>query len=112
MTTAGEKQYYAVALLSSLFEQLPSWWRLGVLYDIACVLHRSMSKWKILPSLLPRIDWGVSVFHAFGHQWPCQCMYHPQKRKGFGFSDGEGCERCWGALKKLAPVLQVSGVCL
>ncbi|KAF9504539.1 hypothetical protein BS47DRAFT_1257332, partial [Hydnum rufescens UP504] len=109
MTTVGEKQYYAVALLSSLFEELPSWWRLGVLYDIACVLHRSMSKWKILPSLLPRIDWGISVFHAFGHQWPCQCMYHPQKCKGFGFSDGEGCERCWGALKKLAPVLQVSG---
>ncbi|KAF9504969.1 hypothetical protein BS47DRAFT_1374344 [Hydnum rufescens UP504] len=81
MTTAGEKQYYAVALLSSLFEELPSWWRLGVLYDIACVLHRSMSK------------------------WPCQCMYHPQKHKGFGFSDGEGCETCWGALKKLAPVL-------
>ncbi|KAF9518714.1 hypothetical protein BS47DRAFT_1277968, partial [Hydnum rufescens UP504] len=36
MTTAGEKQYYAIALLSSLFDELPSWWRLGVLYDIAC----------------------------------------------------------------------------
>ncbi|KAF9509572.1 hypothetical protein BS47DRAFT_1373487 [Hydnum rufescens UP504] len=97
MTTAGEKQYYAIALLSSLFNELPSWWRLGVLYDIACVLHRSMNKWKILPLLLPRIDWGVSVFHAFGHQWLVNVW--------FGFSDGEGCERCWGALKKLAPVL-------
>jgi hypothetical protein len=51
------------------------------------------------------------VLHAFAHQWPCQCVYHPRKREGFGFTDGEGCERCWSSLKKLIPVLRVSGVC-
>ena len=63
-----------------------------------------------MPRISDRIEWGISVFHAFGHQWPCQCVYHPQKREGFGLSDGEGCERCWGALKKLISICRVSGV--
>jgi hypothetical protein len=36
--------------------------------------------------------------------------YHPQKREGFGFTDGEGCERIWASIKKLIPGLRVSGV--
>jgi hypothetical protein len=44
MTTAGEKQYYAIALLEALFRELPSWWLVGVLYDIGCQLHRSVAK--------------------------------------------------------------------
>ena len=55
---------------------------------------------------------AVSVFHAFGHQWACQLIYHPQKCKGFGLSDGEGCERLWSALRKLIPSLRSAGVCL
>lgn len=46
VTTAGEKQYYAVALLIALFRGLPSWWKAGILYDIACQLHRSVLKVK------------------------------------------------------------------
>lgn len=42
---------------------------------------------------------------------PCQLAYHPQKREGFGFTDGEGCERTWASLQKLIPGLRVSGVC-
>jgi Kyakuja-Dileera-Zisupton transposase len=37
-------------------------------------------------------------------------VYHPQKRVGFGFTDGEGCERVWASLQKLIPGLRVSGV--
>ena len=44
VTTAGEKQYYAVALLQALFRELPTWWRAGILYDIGCNLHRSTIK--------------------------------------------------------------------
>ena len=44
ITSAGEKQYYAMALLMALFRGLPSWWKAGVLYDIACQLHRSTLK--------------------------------------------------------------------
>ncbi|KAF9504187.1 hypothetical protein BS47DRAFT_1308625, partial [Hydnum rufescens UP504] len=44
VTSAGEKQYYAVALLEVLFRELPTWWRAGVLYDVGCNLHRSTVK--------------------------------------------------------------------
>lgn len=44
ITSAGEKQSYAIALLQKLFNGLPVDWTLGVLYDIACQLDRSMKK--------------------------------------------------------------------
>ncbi|KAF9510564.1 hypothetical protein BS47DRAFT_1373298 [Hydnum rufescens UP504] len=102
--------YYAVALLEVLFRELPTWWRAGVLYDVGCNLHHSTVKWNLMPTISDRIKWGILVFHTFGHQWPCQCIYHPQKQDGFGLSDGEGCERCWGALKKLISICRMSGV--
>lgn len=50
------------------------------------------------------------MFHAFGHEFACQCVYHPQRRVGFGHTDGEGCERCWGQLQKEIATLRISGV--
>jgi hypothetical protein len=44
MTSPGEKQHYALALLNRLFQELPSDWSVGVLYDIACQVHRSIVK--------------------------------------------------------------------
>ncbi|EIW76987.1 hypothetical protein CONPUDRAFT_62412 [Coniophora puteana RWD-64-598 SS2] len=111
MTSAGEKQHYAIALIIELFKNLPSDMVVGILYDIGCQLDRSCNKWDLIPDLLPRIIFAISVFHAYGHQWPCQIVYHPRKCVGFGFSDGEGCERLWSALKALIPTLRVSGVC-
>jgi hypothetical protein len=112
MTSAGEKQHYALALVKRLFEHLPPDMMVGLLYDIGCQLERSCRKWSLLDdSILSRISFGISVFHAYGHQWPCQIVYHPRKRVGFGLSDGEGCERLWSALKHLISVLRVSGVC-
>ncbi|KAF9505659.1 hypothetical protein BS47DRAFT_1306320, partial [Hydnum rufescens UP504] len=32
MRTAGEKQFYAFALVAALFKELPEWWDCGVLY--------------------------------------------------------------------------------
>jgi len=63
-----------------------------------------------LADYLHRIIFVISVFHAFGHQWPCQIFYHPRKCQGFGLTDGEGCERFWSAIRKLIPSLRVSGV--
>ncbi|KAF9220235.1 hypothetical protein BS17DRAFT_852707 [Gyrodon lividus] len=91
MTSAGKKQHYALALLKRLFEHLPSKFTIGCLYDISCQLE------------------SFSVFHAYGHQWPCQLIYHPCKCIGFGLSDGEGCEHLWSCLKFLIPILRVSG---
>lgn len=44
LTTPGERQHYALALLQRLMDELPPDWRVGVLYDIACQLSRSIEK--------------------------------------------------------------------
>lgn len=112
MTTPGERQYYAIALILKLFRSLPPTMTVGILYDIGCQLHRSCTKWSFIPEYLDRVIWGISVFHAYGHQWPCQLVYHPRKCTGFGLSDGEGCERFWSSIQGLVPSLRVSGVCI
>jgi hypothetical protein len=110
MTSAGERQYYALTLIQRLFESLPPDMRVGLLYDIACQLHRSCVKWGFLNEFQDRLVFGISVFHAYGHQWPCQIIYHPRKCSGFGLTDGEGCERFWSSIKQLIPSMRVSGV--
>ena len=110
MRSAGEKQYYMLALLETLFQHLPADIRVGVLYDIACLLHASCLKYKFLRRYMDRILFGVSVFHAFGHRWPCQMIYHPLKCAGFGFTNGEGCERFWHSISNLIAYLRVCGV--
>jgi len=109
MRTAGEKQYYAFALISALLRDLPQDWTVGLLYDIACQIHRSLLKWDLMPEWTGRIEFGVSVFHAYGHQWTCQLWYHPRKSEMWGLSDGEGCERFWSELRRLIPGLRVTG---
>ncbi|KAF9509326.1 hypothetical protein BS47DRAFT_1373527 [Hydnum rufescens UP504] len=102
MWTAGEKQFFALALLAAIMAELPSDWTLGFLYDIACQMHQSLIKWDFLPEYLPRILFSVS--------WVCQLWYHPQKAGIWGLSDGEGCERFWSMLRQLIPVLHITGV--
>ncbi|KAH7096184.1 hypothetical protein BKA62DRAFT_625285, partial [Auriculariales sp. MPI-PUGE-AT-0066] len=111
MTSVGEKQYNAMALLDTLKDELPDDWTVGVLYDIACQLSRSVEKarYGFLDTFSDRISWAVSVFHAYGHQWACQVLFHPRKCEGFGRSDGEGCERFWSCIRKMVPVLRVTG---
>ncbi|KAG2123852.1 hypothetical protein DEU56DRAFT_917259 [Suillus clintonianus] len=110
LTSAGKKQHYALALLDWLFKHIPTQMTIGLLYDIGCQLERSCRKWNFMDdSILSRITFAVAVFHAYGHQWACQIVYHPRKREGFGLSDGKGCERLWSFLKPLIPSLRVSG---
>ncbi|KIJ61378.1 hypothetical protein HYDPIDRAFT_31467 [Hydnomerulius pinastri MD-312] len=110
MTSAGEKQHYALALIEKLVENIPHDMNIGLLYDIGCQLECSWRKWGFFEdAILSRFEFVISVFHPYGHQWPCQIIYHPRKRQGFGLSDGEGCERLWSALKPLIAPLRVSG---
>ncbi|KAJ3722681.1 hypothetical protein C8R42DRAFT_579935 [Lentinula raphanica] len=109
ITTPGERRHYALVLVDTLFQHLPTSYTVGLLYDIGCSLERSCVKWGFLKDYLSRISFAISVFHAFGHNWPCQCIYHPRKCKGFGLSDGEGCERFWHSISKLIPYLRVCG---
>jgi hypothetical protein len=41
---SGEKRYYAHTLLKRLFQELPASWTAGILYDIGCQLHRTITK--------------------------------------------------------------------
>ncbi|KAJ3717495.1 hypothetical protein C8R42DRAFT_587027 [Lentinula raphanica] len=109
MTSPGERQHYALTLIDILFRHLPRDWTVGVLYDIGCQIHRSCVRWGFLEKYLDRITFAISVFHAYGHGWACQCVYHPRKCVGFGLSDGEGCERFWHSISKLIAYLRVCG---
>ncbi|KAK6967060.1 hypothetical protein R3P38DRAFT_2589614 [Favolaschia claudopus] len=109
MHSAGEKQFYMIALLETLFQHLPRDIRVGFLYDVACIFERSCVKWGFLDRYMDRLEFAVSVFHAFGHEWACQLLYHPRKREGFGFTNGEGCERFWKSLKHLVAHLRITG---
>ncbi|KAI6109944.1 hypothetical protein F5141DRAFT_1004447, partial [Pisolithus sp. B1] len=55
MTSAGEKQHYALALIKSLFSHLPGSFHIGLLYDIGCQLEQSCRKWGFLQPFLPCI---------------------------------------------------------
>ncbi|KAL0564282.1 hypothetical protein V5O48_017770 [Marasmius crinis-equi] len=109
MKSVGEKQHYVFALVNKLFEHVPPGHRVGLLYDIGCQLHGSCMKWDFLRDYWDRLGFTISVFHAFGHNWPCQLIYHPRKRTGFGLSDGEGCERFWHSISRLIPYIWVCG---
>ncbi|KAI6168603.1 hypothetical protein EDD17DRAFT_1772952 [Pisolithus thermaeus] len=79
MTSAGEQQHYALSLITALFSHLLDDFHIGLLYDIGCQLEQSCREWGFLEPFLPQISFDISVFHAFGHQWPCQPIYHPWK---------------------------------
>ncbi|KAF9503994.1 hypothetical protein BS47DRAFT_1308979 [Hydnum rufescens UP504] len=105
MWTASKKQFFTLALLATLMVELPSDWTIGFLYDIACQMHQSLIKWDFLAKFLPQLLFGISVFHAYGHQWVCQLWYHPRKARIWGLSDGEGCKQFWSMLQQLIPGL-------
>ncbi|KAJ7687669.1 hypothetical protein B0H16DRAFT_1670060 [Mycena metata] len=107
MHSAGEKQFNVVALMETLFQHLPHNIRVGLLYDVACTFERSCRKWGFLSRFLDRLAFAVSVFHAFGHEWACQLLYHPRKRVSFGFTNGEGCERFWHSISHLIAHLRI-----
>ncbi|KAF9514835.1 hypothetical protein BS47DRAFT_1372198 [Hydnum rufescens UP504] len=94
MWTPSEQQFYALALIDAIMAELPT----------HCIL-----KWNLLPQWIPQIVFGISVFHAYCHQWACQLWYNPRKGGVWGLTDGEGCERLWNDLRRLIPNLCVTG---
>ncbi|KAJ7809346.1 hypothetical protein B0H14DRAFT_2867323 [Mycena olivaceomarginata] len=97
MHSAGEKQFNVWLLLETLMQHLPLDIVVGILYDIACQAERSVRKWGFLGRYIDRLRFAVSV------------VYHPLKCEGFGFSNGEGCERFWHSISHLIAHLRISG---
>ncbi|KAJ7657119.1 hypothetical protein B0H17DRAFT_1213586 [Mycena rosella] len=89
MHSAGEKQFNVYLLLETLFQHLPRNITVGLLYDIACQLEQSARKWGFLDRYIDLI-------------------YHPRKREGFGFTNGEGCERFWHSISHPIAHLRIS----
>ncbi|KZT18731.1 hypothetical protein NEOLEDRAFT_1143025, partial [Neolentinus lepideus HHB14362 ss-1] len=107
--TPGEQQKYALALVYHLFLMLPPNAIIRVLYDIGCVLDRSINLHKLLPEqMVSRLHWSTSVMHAYGHEWACQLVYNPRMTEGLGLTDGEGTERFWSKSRKLIPITRTS----
>ncbi|OSX60413.1 hypothetical protein POSPLADRAFT_1058574 [Postia placenta MAD-698-R-SB12] len=109
--TPGEQQKYAIALLEHLFTFLPPNATVAALYDIGCVVDRSLELYNILPvDIHQRLIFAISAMHTYGHQWACQIVYNPRLREGLGLTDGEGVERLWSRLRKLIPITRSSAV--
>ncbi|KAG7098406.1 hypothetical protein E1B28_000365 [Marasmius oreades] len=102
INTPGEQQRYSVALLEALFTMIPKGATVVGLYDIGCVLDRSLSTYDLLPEqYMARLQLATSMMHTYGHQWTCQLTFNPRLRKGLGLTDGEGTERLWSRLRGL-----------
>ncbi|KIO09804.1 hypothetical protein M404DRAFT_130054 [Pisolithus tinctorius Marx 270] len=107
--TPGEQQKYSIALLEHLFSLLPPAATVVVLYDISCVLDRSLSKYDILnDGIVSRLRFATTAMHAYGHEWACQLTYNPRIINGLGLSDGEGTERLWSRFIKLIGIERAS----
>ncbi|OSD03347.1 hypothetical protein PYCCODRAFT_1477197 [Trametes coccinea BRFM310] len=108
--TPGEQQKFAISLLEHFFSLIPVSATVVALYDIGCVLDRSVQRYDILPaSIVERLDFATSAMHAYGHQWSCQIVYNPRLREGLGLTEGEGTERVWSKFCKLIGVTRTSG---
>ncbi|PPQ70113.1 hypothetical protein CVT26_013398 [Gymnopilus dilepis] len=103
--TPGEQQKYAISLIKWFFQFIPSNATVSVLYDVGCVLDRSIQVFGLLPeTIVTRIQLVTTAMHAYGHQWACQLVYNPRLCRGLGLTDGEGVERVWSRLTKLIPI--------
>ena len=124
--TPGEQQKYSVALIEHLFAFLPPSATVVVLYDVGCVLARSLEKVRQLAMLSTSTDirkfnilhddvvcctrFATTAMHAYGHEWACQLMYNPRIIPSLGLSDGEGTERLWSRFIKLIGIERASSV--
>ena len=57
-----------------------------------------MNKNNSIHFLKSKLNWGVSIFHAYAHSVKCQLKYHPRIQKDIGLTDGESLERIWSYL--------------
>ncbi|KAG6877328.1 hypothetical protein C0993_008548 [Termitomyces sp. T159_Od127] len=86
--TPGEQQKYAVAMIEYLFSLLPPSATLAVLYDVGCVLDRSLHAYDFLShDITKRVPLATSAMHVFVHQWACQIINNPRIRTGLGLTD-------------------------
>ena len=92
--TPSEQQKFSVALIEHLFTFLPPSATVVVLYDVRCILARSLEKVRQIIALIltstdirkfdilhddivRRIRFATTAMHAYGYEWACQLSYNP-----------------------------------
>ncbi|KIK12772.1 hypothetical protein PISMIDRAFT_120278, partial [Pisolithus microcarpus 441] len=100
--TPGKQQKYSIALIEHLFSLLPLQANVITLYDVGCVLSRSLDQYDILDSsITSHVCFATTAMHAYGHEWACQLVYNPRLVVGLGLSDGKGTEQLWSHFIRL-----------
>ncbi|KAL0057933.1 hypothetical protein AAF712_015411 [Marasmius tenuissimus] len=103
--TPAEQQKHTVALLKMLFPMIPLDATVAGLYDVGCVLDRSVQMYDLLPAaIVERLIFATSILHSYSHQWVCQIYYNPSLCPGLGLTNGEGVERLWSRLRQIIGV--------
>ncbi|KAI5981992.1 hypothetical protein EDC04DRAFT_2593419, partial [Pisolithus marmoratus] len=109
--TPGEQQKYSVTLIDHLFSLLPPQANVVVLYDMGCVLARSLCQFDIFDqAIMSHLHFATTAMQMYGHEWACQLVYNPCLITGLGLSDGEGTECLWSRFIKLIGIKCVSSV--
>jgi hypothetical protein len=88
MTSAGEKQHYALALLEKLFKNIPKTLTVGLLYNIACQLHRSFIKRHFFPQYLSRSFLGYQSSTHMATSGHVRSFITPASATGSGYLMG------------------------
>ena len=98
----GESLAYSVEMIHQLRKFIPRN-KLVISYDIYCKI-----KGRVEPNM---VDGGfVSEMHSFNHNDSCRSITCPKRLLGFGFEDGEDCERFWSHIRSIAYLTSVMRV--
>ncbi|KAG1718271.1 uncharacterized protein EDB91DRAFT_1258702 [Suillus paluster] len=66
-----------------LFSLLPTNTTVIALYNVGCVLSRSLSQYDILDtSVTSWLHFATTAMHAYGYEWGCQLVYNPHDTMG------------------------------
>lgn len=95
----GEALAYSVEMIKHIRNFIPNDSRLVVAYDFVC---------KIIKNEQFKADAGfVPEMHSYNHNDSCRSLTCPQRMLGFGWEDGEDCERFWSYLRSVAYLTSV-----
>ncbi|KAK1219212.1 hypothetical protein PQX77_018088 [Marasmius sp. AFHP31] len=109
INTPAEQQKHAVALKEMVFSMIPSNVTVAGLYDVGCVLERSLQMYDLMPTVIvERLILATSILHSYGHQWVCQIHYNPRLCCGLDLTNGEGVDQLWSRLRWLIGIEQCS----
>lgn len=100
----GERLGYAVMLLDKILQESNGKeLDVHIVYDIACVLKRHLEK-KQTMTKYKHFNFGIPLFHSYGHNGNCQIKNSIRRLESFGLMDGELMERLWSYWRSFSKI--------